>query len=480
MKVLFCAFGSTFKPHFEFELEILLDHLEKGDEVYMVQCLGELKHCWLNLSAKKGKCKYCVEKFNYAFEVLNLPGKIKVSLPKVDVPREAYDREFQNINELINYSYGGFKQLGSGVASIVIDATADHAPDTVENREMISDFIKSSFYAYRSLDTLVKEMKPDLAYVFNGRALNYRAALEVMQNNNVQFFTHERGNSFDKYLLFPNSICHSFALAKKRVLELWAEDNPDKEKIGREYFERRRAGKTTSWKSYTKSQTKNLLPKDFDSSKKNITIFNTSISEYVCIPDLGTTVYPSDNEGIECIARELANKPGYFLYLRVHPNLKDKKHNTQMREITALSKKNIPNFKVIMPWEPVDTYALINASDKVITFGSTVGIEATYWGRPSIQVGTAYHKHDLDVTYSPETHEEVVKLILTDNLPPKPQINAVKCGLMESYAGIKSKYYKPETSVTGTFKGRYLIPPHRILKRLEFLQRRIKFLIKGW
>ena len=74
----------------------------------------------------------------------------------------------------------------------------------------------------------------------------------------------------------------------------------------------------------------------------------------------------------------------FIFYLRVHPHMKELPSSTsQLVDIQALSSR-YSNVCVIWPEENIDTYALIDACEKILTFGSTVGIEATYWGKPSI------------------------------------------------------------------------------------------------
>ena len=61
------------------------------------------------------------------------------------------------------------------------------------------------------------------------------------------------------------------------------------------------------------------------------------------MPNIDIGIFPEHIVAIREIALYFKDKPDYHVYLRVHPHLKDKLKNTQMQEIVALKKENIPN-----------------------------------------------------------------------------------------------------------------------------------------
>lgn len=480
MKILFCAINGANPPHFEQLLDMLLLHREKGDEAYIVQCRGHLKTCYANRYSRPAKCRYCVDRFDYGMQLVNMPKDHILTLPQKEVPAEVYERSFTDINELKNYSYGDFKELGSCVASMIVDITNDHKPDVAKAAPRIREYLRSTYAAFLGMQEIVQQVKPDYAIIFNGRSLDCRANLQVMKNNNIPFDTFERGGYHDRYTLFHNAMCQDLSVIRNSIKQLEERASEEDWRKAKIFFELRKAKKHSNWKSFTKSQKSGMLPKNFDKKKKNISIFNTSISEYVCVPNIDIGVFPEHIVAIKEIANYFKDKLDYHVYLRVHPHLKDKLKNTQMQEIIALKEEKISNFTIIMPNETIDTYALLDSSDKVVTFGSTMGIESTYWGKPSILIGDAYWKL-LDVAYEPKTPEELFSLLTTDDLPAKPSKNALRCGLLSITSGIKTVYYEWETPWTGKFMGRYLIPPKKyILRRLGYFFRKLKYKLTGW
>jgi capsule polysaccharide export protein KpsC/LpsZ len=113
--------------------------------------------------------------------------------------------------------------------------------------------------------------------------------------------------------------------------------------------------------------------------------------------------------------------PDIHFYLRIHPNLKGVTHKAHM-ELYDLGK--YPNITIIPPESKVSSYALMDACDKVVTFGSSTGVEASYWGKPSILVGRSFYEMT-GACYHMKSRDELVSAINND-LPAKDQLGALK------------------------------------------------------
>ena len=100
------------------------------------------------------------------------------------------------------------------------------------------------------------------------------------------------------------------------------------------------------------------------------------------------------------------------------------------------------NLTVIAATAPCSTYDLLDAAEKVIVFGSTMGVESAYWGKPTILLAGAFY-HELDVCYAPATPEEIYPLIECRDLPPKSREGAIRYGyyiLNRTLLAIPNKY----------------------------------------
>ena len=130
-------------------------------------------------------------------------------------------------------------------------------------------------------------------------------------------------------------------------------------------------------------------------------------------------------EAINKILTIMSPYKDYIFYIRVHPNLKNimYKYHTDI----YLLESKYKNVRVIPADSEISTYALLENCNKIITFGSTVGIEATYWGKPSILIGKSMYMN-LDVTYNITDEKSLVNLLLEENLKAKPISNTLKYG----------------------------------------------------
>ena len=124
----------------------------------------------------------------------------------------------------------------------------------------------------------------------------------------------------------------------------------------------------------------------------------------------------------------------YDITVRWHPNLRyaGKGEKDKIREIINDTIK-INHFDYL---SNVNSYNLIDESDVILSFGSQIGAEATYYGKPSICLGSAFYE-DTGAVYTCVTIDELKNIIFSKNLKALPKINAIKFGYHEECKGEK-------------------------------------------
>jgi hypothetical protein len=455
MKVAVFTTHIHWPSHYETELEIIQKHLNEGDEVVQLVCNADLPTCDINITHDLENCMYCIGKRKFGVSLLSKKIKERSFLKLTSKDKHeltTIKTNFSSIQELQTYKIDNF-DIGYAVASSVISLLRNANPDLQANSILIYDYIVSALTVYRSIQNFLKQTAIHRLYVFNGRLAHVKAALRACQSLQVECFIHERGHNMYHYELFQNTLPHDIKYTQDKMLKAWhkQKDIEKRNKLAEDFYLNRVKGVDQGWFSFITTQKEGLMPQEWDVTKKNLVIFNSSEDEYLSIgEEWKYTIYQNQLEGIrQIVASMQLYAEQYHIYVRVHPNLKNV-NNTELYSIQA------SNLTIIPADSPVSTYSLLRYADKVISFGSTVGIEANYWDKPSILLGNSFYMN-LGGTYNPDSHQEVIKLLLM-NLAPKSKEASLIYGYYLNTYGIAFTYYQPETLGKGKFKSEYIRP----------------------
>lgn len=425
MKILFFYIGTP-TPILETELELIRKHEKLGDEVTVFQCTGKLSNCYWNIKHKESNCLQCRSKFQKGWEVLN-PGNnvsLRECLPENSQKKPNLMMDFNSVSEISAFKYDGEK-IGLGVTSSIVSLTRDHRFNTQKYQNRINKTLQSSIEVYDFLKKQIKDIKPDIVYFFNGRIHTHLPVRLLCEKFGLEYYSYEVSLQKNHFVLLKNKTVHH-SVSIDRVAALQNSWTVAKQLEGEKILQRMRSGDPDGnhW-TFLKNQKKNILPKKFNKYKRNIAIFCGTLDEYEGI-EWGTNkiYHPDQTKGIECILEEFENNHDFFFYVRVHPNMADLPRRTsQLADIQKINLR-FKNALVIWPEEKVDTYALMEVCEKVVTFGSTIGVEATFWGRPSILADHSLFEH-FGYAHCPESHKELIKLLECE-LEPKPKSTAIQ------------------------------------------------------
>ena len=440
MNILFFFIGTP-TPIFETELELIRKHEKLGDSVRVLQCSGNLPNCHWNINHINSQCAKCRSKFKNGWNVLN-PGN-NVELKRFPIHSQMdinLPKEYDTVDDINRVQHDN-ENIGYGVTASLVSIFRDHRFDTKKYNAEVVRGLNTAVQVYDTLKREIQEFNPDRIYLFNGRIATHLPAKLLCKKYGVEYYTYEVSRKANSYQLLKNKTNHEIITveAVNKLQSSWTLEN---EKVGSSLLQRMRAGSNLGkTKTFTQDQRKSVLPVGFNPGKRNIAIFNGTIDEYAGIERAKNKIYkPDETAGICRILESFETDSSFIFYLRVHPHMKELPSSTsQLVDIQALSSR-YSNVCVIWPEENIDTYALIDACEKILTFGSTVGIEATYWGKPSILADYAKFEN-FNYAYLPETHEELVKL-LSDDLKPLPADSAVKIIYSVSFDGVPFEYFK--------------------------------------
>ena len=100
---------------------------------------------------------------------------------------------------------------------------------------------------------------------------------------------------------------------------------------------------------------------------------------------------------------------------------------------------------------------MMRKATRVVSFGSTTGLEATYWGKPSI-LGYRSYFDRLGSVHIPKSHDEMMRLIVGDDTPPADKPARLMYGYFMKTFGMPFRYNRPTGLTGGTFKSGHLKP----------------------
>lgn len=431
--LIFCAGGQGYQEGLQ--LEEAIEQHKQGNEVTFLSCDESIGGCNDNKCFNSTRCKVCkvlqkIKRNKY------LPTGIKQisfnNLITEEMKSTALKKfPYEDIETLRQIKFHGV-DIGLGAISSYITFTRNLDPKIDDNsRRYFDKFLSSQVLMTLALEKLIDKEKFDLIILHNGRFAIYKPVLNLAQNLKIEYICTEayldsKGRITKNY--FYNDIPHNLKPYEEKFLEAWQnanKDGIDREKIGKSFFDRRRNAQGTGDKIYTKDQDKDQFVEDWDENKENIVIFNSSENEFYAVSgDFAKgKVFPSQLTGIRSIVEHYKDDKSKHFYLRVHPNLIPVKYAYHL----DLYKLDYPNLTVIPADSPISSYALLDKADKVITFGSTMGIEATYARKPSICIGPSFYEM-LDVAYHPKSFEGIWSLLDDKKLAHKYSANVLIYG----------------------------------------------------
>lgn len=476
-KLLYYSTSALAAPHIGVVIDDILAAKQKGHDVYWAYCHGALSTCFMNLDGYNSICKLCHRMYNeyqraYGAGVHMLPFKMS------DMQQRTIDFDFHNANELKDFFYRDV-EVGNSILSLYYTVTRDLDMLLFDKFHdfalpLVNELCNLVDYCYQ----LVDDIHPDEIIIHNGRLYENRFFYDISKVKGIAFRAVEtvggHGEPYAK-MSYPGALPHNIEKWNQLAINSWNQSqDPEEEKIkiGSSFFERRRNGElVVDVKVYVAKQKKGLLPEGFDPKQRNMAIFTSSQDELVALGDdwANDQLFPNQNDAIGYILRHAS--PDIHFYIRIHPNLKGINYKDH---VNLYQYDSLPNATVIPPESKVSSYDLMDACEKAITFSSSVGLEACYWGKPSVLLGHAGYEL-CGATYNVRKMEDLIPTI-DGHLAPKPKLAAIKFAyflLDRKYKvdktiidiGVIEKHIRWDFASTSYFKIRH----SKVLYQLSYL-----------
>ncbi len=445
------------------ELEIMLAKAQSlinlQKKVVIATCSGGKNYaCSFNIYGLKSICRICksqtlkgLKNLQGNYEHITTPSEID---NRIEIKFDTF--EIRNRNSIKNYQFLNL-DTGQAAYSSYIASTRDQDLEGLLAHFSIKKLLACSEQIAIWFYKLLAKQHINSLTIYNGRQNQYRPIfrIAVLEKINVEVMEFSGQDSKCVYI-FKNSLPQDLEYLFFRINHFCKSlSNKDLDASALFYYTfKKNGGVINDRRSYVSNQLKNLLPKNWKKENHNIVIFNSSEDEFLALGgDYDKTLYFNQFQAIEKICKSLIFNPEIHLWLRIHPNLKSVRW-TFARRLFYLSKQ-FKNLHIIKADSPVSSYKLLDACNTVVTFGSTMGIEATYWRKPSILLGRCVYEK-FNTVYVPKSHSDVIELLKNKNLGPKSILGALKIAAFWTKGGTSLKYFEGNKKQGFTFNNIYI------------------------
>jgi hypothetical protein len=420
------------------------------DDIYFVSCKGSLLPCWSNMTADPLKCEICRfnQKSAFSKHFKNVKQLyIDDYCDKKYVEDEFITQSLDNYNTFDEIRALEYKGISIGYAALSSYISSTRNRDILIDakfKEYFNGLLKTQIFIKTAIDGIINEVNPEVISIFNGRIHDTRPVFQTALQKRITLRGVEtvvKGEHDYYRRIFEDALPHNIDFQTLIINKTWNESLlilQEKIEMGSQFYENRRNNiLTRDVKVFTAGQDSGRLPDNWDISKRNIVIYNSSEDEFAAIgkdwDDLA--LFESQEKGIKYILDNVKDSNIHF-YLRIHPNLTHVNYGYHLR-LHDLDKK-YKNITVIAAKSPISTYTLMDNCEKVVVFGSSTGVEACYAKKPVILLGGTFYYY-LDVAYIPNDKEQAITLI-NAFLKTKEVLGALKFGF---YLMNMEKYSKP-------------------------------------
>ena len=409
-------------------LELIKSKKNQG-KIYIIECKGkpDLNKCVSNYRGERQKCFKCKAGLNF------VKNQFKDDHDVMFLSYQKHTFNFEipiSKNSLINFKWKGLN-IGKGINSFLITVSKDHNYTYHKYKQIIKSQLSASILTLETLLYHNDNLRFNEIYLFNGRVSLYNVALEFARFYSISFKIFEMFPK-NKFELSENKALHDSNHYNSKIESNWLNSiDTINEKIEKSnfFFKKNKNYNEKNKVNLNRYFKKHIQHTDI-SKVELISIFNSSRNEYECVENWNkNTFYEDDEDLIFQICKNFINDNSKFFILRVHPNLRFYQ-NSQNKNINEL--KKLKNIHVIDGAVKISSYQLLNISSKIITFGSTIGVESNFYQVPVICIGDAAYKY-LNISHNPTSKNDLFSLINRE-LENKPTLGSIKYGYyMEEY-----------------------------------------------
>lgn len=344
------------------------------------------------------------------------------------------------------------------------------------HKKLFKILIESYLQVYDATIKIINDNQISSILVYNGRFFHEKAVWDAAKSKNIAVEIYETMR--DRYVIGTKGF-HSRINNQKIMIDHWNNSNmSDKNKIdiGSRYYKELRSDLNPF--KIDPSVT-------FDVKKPYFVYFSSSDDEYI---GLGKDWEKTLGNQINCVEKlqEIFDKQEEFeLIIRLHPNLRNK---SKEQKFAWRKVQKSRNSRIIDENTKISSYDLLDSAEGTITFGSTMGLESAFAGKPCLTLADCAYDL-LGVVDKAKNWKEVVEWINKGHQINSKEIrlrknNSCIRGFFLDTAGNAFKYTKLTQTGYGSWQALKFLDEKlysdNYLKYYQRLISKVKFLKIRW
>jgi len=479
-----CFQFATGSLHFVASIEtLLLDQSNKNKTYYRFWAhqTSYPNRMAMNFNGVTGKYP---KKFNHIFSFLNF--EISKNLEEPNLKAKKHTIEIENnlvkvkkLSDLKNV-LSSEKDLLSAIINELTTTISGYPENLEPHIPQIRRIIHSYIHVFYSVIDEIKKLNLDKIIIFNGRFLHEKAVESACRATKTEAVFYE---TLRNRIVISEKNFHNREQLAINMFKLWNSfENPTyKEIIGKQYFEKMRS-KNNAFFISNPENLGEILEKD----RKYVVFYTSSDDEIAGLWDENSRPLGEQVDAINQLIEYFKKVTNYKLIIRIHPNLVNKSKTEQFRWSKFDQSENI---QIITADKKIDSYELMMKSSGVMSYGSTIGLEAAYNRIPSAVLCHSFYDllGPVDLVLSIKDLTEWIEKLhkLSDEELKKRQTSALIRGFYMSEAGkhfTNAKIYEVGEGSwrCNTYLGFKIEPSklvriyYRIIHHLKLRRRKVK------
>jgi hypothetical protein len=364
--------------------------INDGKKVDVVVCGTNVGACMINPLAIKIVCINCQKIVKKSFKNINAELIYVDSLNSKDLHyeylRKKKNSQKQKIWQVDSVFISKFRQRPEDSKSIFLKRSYEKLESAYHN-------------LFGALTKIIDKENYSEVWTFNERGINSGAAIEVAKEKFISYAALELSGRDYKVGVAYNQTSYDPEFWRVEYFKTIATINRTKVKEGEEFFKNKLNGHWTNAPAFVKPK---KIAEDLSNLKCiDVLFLFSSEDEFAALGEDWKMFYESQED----VCRQIKeNFPNLNLSVRYHPNQRDIPKKILQNKLKILDQVGIDYYE---PNSKYSSYDLIKISKIIVTFGSTIGLEAVFQGGKVIQVDKSWYS-GLKVICQANSYSELV------------------------------------------------------------------------